>query len=111
MPQPPSDIATALAELQDWYAAQCNGDWEHSFGVVIETLDNPGWSVVIDLDETPLACRARPPLKQHVSEQDWLDVQISDAKFVAAGDPMKLLQILTAFDEFKRSAEGEGYVE
>ena len=35
--------------LQDWYLAQCNGDWEHEFGIKIDTLDNPGWSVVIDL--------------------------------------------------------------
>ena len=29
--------------LQKWYKSQCNGDWEHSFGIKIETLDNPGW--------------------------------------------------------------------
>jgi len=25
--------------LQDWYLAQCNGDWEHEFGIKIDTLE------------------------------------------------------------------------
>jgi len=43
-----------LAELQRWYESQCNEDWEHQYGVKIDTLDNPGWSVIIDLDDTDL---------------------------------------------------------
>jgi hypothetical protein len=31
-----------LPWLQGWYATQCDGDWEHEYGVSIETLDNPG---------------------------------------------------------------------
>ena len=27
--------------LQSWYQSQCDGDWEHEFGIRIETLDNP----------------------------------------------------------------------
>ena len=40
--------------LSQWYLAQCNGDWEHSWGVKIDTLDNPGWSLKIDLTDTTL---------------------------------------------------------
>ena len=28
--------------IEKWYANNCNGDWEHSYGITIETLDNPG---------------------------------------------------------------------
>lgn len=42
-----------MSELAKWYAEQCNGDWEHTYGIRIETLDNPGWWVVVDLGETP----------------------------------------------------------
>jgi hypothetical protein len=45
---------TALDDLHHWYLAQCDGDWEHSNGISIETLDNPGWSVKIDLSDTRL---------------------------------------------------------
>lgn len=105
MPNFPSDDLSIVAALQQWYAAECNGDWEHSYGIVIETLDNPGWSVEIDLEETPLACRARPELRKQISEEDWLHIEISDSKFVGAGDPTKLLSILSAFIEFKNSTE------
>jgi len=49
-----------LKWLQDWYAAQCDGDWAHEFGIKIGTLHNPGWSVQIDLAETQVAARVLP---------------------------------------------------
>jgi len=36
------DMQNLLQFLQEWYLEQCNGDWEHEFGIKIETLDNPG---------------------------------------------------------------------
>ena len=39
-----------IEQLQAWYAAQCNGKWEHTYGIAIGTLDNPGWSLSVDLD-------------------------------------------------------------
>jgi len=43
-----------IEKLQRIYASQCNGDWEHSWGVHIETLDNPGWKFQFNLKYTPL---------------------------------------------------------
>ncbi len=43
-----------LAWLQDWYRSRCDGTWEHSYGVKIDTLDNPGWLVTVDLGERSL---------------------------------------------------------
>lgn len=40
--------------LIDWYLSNCDGDWEHVYGVKLETLDNPGWILTIDLAETDL---------------------------------------------------------
>jgi hypothetical protein len=42
-----------LSILENWYSPQCNGHWEHGFGVRISTIDNPGWSADIDLHDTP----------------------------------------------------------
>lgn len=36
------DSGDVLERLERWYAAQCNGDWEHTYGVKIGYLDNPG---------------------------------------------------------------------
>ncbi|MFE2849501.1 Imm53 family immunity protein, partial [Streptomyces scopuliridis] len=38
-----SDSEPLLDWLQNWYTQQCDGDWEHEWGVKIATLDNPGW--------------------------------------------------------------------
>lgn len=38
-----------LKWLEDWYQSNCDDDWEHGFGVTIESLDNPGWSLTADL--------------------------------------------------------------
>jgi hypothetical protein len=43
-----------LKWLQAWYSSQCNGDWEHGNGIRIASIDNPGWHVAINLNETEL---------------------------------------------------------
>lgn len=40
--------------LQKWYEFQCDGDWEHSHGITIETMDNPGWKISVCLKDTLL---------------------------------------------------------
>ena len=50
-----------ISWLQNWYTTQCDGDWEHDYGITIGTLDNPGWYVVINLVETPLEAAAFEP--------------------------------------------------
>lgn len=29
----------SLSTVEKWYARQCNGEWEHRFGVDISTID------------------------------------------------------------------------
>lgn len=68
-----SDDSTHVLDwLQSWYGAQCDGDWEHARGVVIDTLDNPGWAVRIDLQETDLAEREYSPQQVDRDEHDWV---------------------------------------
>jgi Immunity protein 53 len=44
-----------LTQLQSWYVAQCNGDWEHTCGISIETVDNPGWySLMLSNDSSKI---------------------------------------------------------
>lgn len=35
--------ATAITDIQDWFADRCDGIWEHRLGISIESTDNPGW--------------------------------------------------------------------
>ena len=92
-----------LAKLQEWYFAQCNEDWEHSYGVTIGTLDNPGWILTVDLTDTSLNGRAFPELKYGLDEaadesgDEWIHCQVKDDKFVAAGGPAKLQELIDVF--------------
>ena len=96
-----------LEEIQRWYESQCDGDWEHEFGVRIETLDNPGWTVEIDLAETSLEGREFPPIKDMAPDRDWLVCRVSEGKFRGSGGPLMLGRILRAFLLWAHQAQGE----
>ena len=86
-----------LTWLQAWYAMQCDGDWEHGYGVRIETLDNPGWSVRIELDGTEWAATPLDRTETHRSEHDWLIIWKDGPEFHAATGPLNLGEALHAF--------------
>jgi hypothetical protein len=87
-----------LVFLQQWYSRQCDGDWEHSYGVRIETLDNPGWALTIDLAETELAGRAFMPISRNLeSALDWIAARVENGRFEARGGPSNLPELLATF--------------
>ena len=95
-----TDTGGVLAWLQQWYEAQCDGDWEHEWGVRIETLDNPGWTVRIDLEETPLAGRRYAGRTVRRGDTDWIMVKVQDDVFEAACGPLNLGEVLGLFREW-----------
>lgn len=94
-----------LREIERWYAAHCDGDWEHTYGVDIQTLDNPGWRVHIDLHETSLAAVPFESVRYGDPEggSDWLHLSVVDYQFRGVGDASKLAVILEAFLDWVRS--------
>jgi len=88
----------ALQQLQGWYFAQCNGDWEHRYGVTISTLDNPGWTLEVDLTNT---CLSEKPFATLTNDSDhsqnWIHCSIRDGKFVGACGPRKLEAVIEIF--------------
>jgi hypothetical protein len=88
----------ALQRLQDWYLAQCNGDWEHAFGVAISTLDNPGWTFEVELTDTRLSNKPFATLGRDSDDpQEWIHCSIRDGKFVGACGPRKLEEVIEIF--------------
>jgi hypothetical protein len=86
--------------LQTWYLGQCNGEWEHVQGVTIETLDNPGWMITVDLAGTPLADRSMSAVQEERSARDWLSCEVDHNQFRGQGDPLKLGAILQVFQDW-----------
>jgi len=96
---------SALERLVNWYASYCDGDWEHSYGVKIETLDNPGWIVKIDLADTELENIHIEYSRQDRSETDWVDYKVVAGKFDGAGGVGNLEEIFEIFLKIAESAE------
>ena len=92
-----------LAQLQAWYAQHCNGEWEHSSGITIQTCDNPGWWVKVDLAGTPLQKRVFVEIAEGVDEQRvalgpvWLSCYRNMNVWHGGGDAAKLERILEIF--------------
>ncbi len=91
------DAPDPLTWLQAWYVTQCDGDWEHEYGVRIATLDNPGWSLSIDLRDTVLEGAAFTRHEVRRGEHDWVIAQVIDGRFEAACGPLNLGEAIHEF--------------
>ncbi|MEL7545837.1 MAG: immunity 53 family protein [Pseudomonadota bacterium] len=89
---------SALLRIQDWYASQCNGDWEHTYGISIDNVDNPGWSLAIDLADTELEGEEFKKLTiQRQDNDDWVHCWVEDKRFVGHCGPNNLQELITVF--------------
>ena len=86
-----------ISWIEQWYSSQCDGQWEHVYGIKVFTLDNPGWSVVIDLTDTEIETLEHGWTIEEKSETDWIGYSISDKTFKGSGDPKKLGEIFNLF--------------
>jgi len=108
---------SALEELQAWYLSQCNGDWEHTYGVSIGTLDNPGWSFEAELTDSDLAGRPFSPVSHGVGadsiedNQDWLFCEVKNNKFIAHGGPCKLDEMILIFVKWANGCQPNNSLE
>ncbi len=90
---------TTLKWIENWFQTQCNGDWEQAYGIKIESLNNPGWDLVIDLSETELKDLNIDYTLFKKSKTDWYGFSVKNNEFVGLGDPHKLEFLLALFRE------------
>lgn len=94
---------SALAALQEWYVSQCNGNWEHAYGISVGTLDNPGWSLTVELTDTYLEAVKFVEHSYGVGTDgdaignEWMTCKVENQKFVGYGGPMKLEELINVF--------------
>jgi|SRR6478752_655085 len=89
-------MTDSLSRLQSWYQRQCNGDWEHQYGIRLETLDNPGWGLAIDLRGTTWEGQTFFGQKME-GDQHWYHCHVKDEQFLAACGPEDLEVVLRIF--------------
>ena len=105
------DTPKLLEDLQDWYVSQCDGEWEHRYGIEVRSCDNPGWWVTVDLTGTALSDRPFVEVRDNVDEKAfalgeiWMSCRIVDGVWHGAGDPSKLGKILHRFLQWAKTAD------
>jgi len=87
----------SLSTLEKWYSQQCNGDWEHGFGVDISTIDNPGWSVAIGLHDTPKQETTLARVRIDRRHDDWIHYWADEQKFQIRCGPLNLSEAIEIF--------------
>ncbi|NTW61697.1 rhodanese-related sulfurtransferase [Candidatus Saccharibacteria bacterium] len=89
--------------LQEWYQSQCNGDWEHSHGLTIKTIDNPGCSIEVNLKGTVLESKSFEKIYvdndefNEEKDEDWYTCFVHDGVFEGVAGPQHLGTIIEIF--------------
>jgi len=102
-----------LKALQNWYLSQCNDSWEHRYGVKIDTLDNPGWSLKVDLTGTDLENQPFSIMKygvdkdSHPESDNWISCKVEENRFMGFGGPQKLEEIIQVFLTWASETRGQ----
>jgi len=89
-----------LEWLCNWYSIHCDGDWEHDKRIRVATIDNPGWSVDINIENTEIEEKTFEKLVIEKSENDWIHCCIKDCVFQGRGGSKNLIEILDIFKDF-----------
>ncbi len=98
-----------FADLIAWYQSHCDDSWEHQYGVRLETLDNPGWQLTIDLIHTDLQGRTMTEVREGIAPEDhpvsprWIQCSVSDNQFRGACDPTQVARLFQTFHHFRCS--------
>lgn len=89
-----------LPWLIEWYHNQCDGDWEHGNGIKIGTLDNPGWYVKVNLNETKVQYKLFQTVDINRSENDWVYCTIEEKTFNGYGGVFNLPEVIQIFRDW-----------
>ena len=87
----------SVSTLERWYVSQCNGEWEHGYGVRISTLDNPGWAVRIGLHDTKKQDASFDHIKIDRTENDWIHYWAEKREFQIRCGPLNLSEAIEIF--------------
>ena len=98
----------SLLELENWYLNNCNGDWEHRCGIHVNTLDNPGWELIIDLEDTEIEDVIFTEIDMQKNENDWMQCEVKNKQFHGYGGPTNLIEIINCFLNWAKTGKSNG---
>ena len=107
--QASSQSTVDFRDIIEWYQSHCDDSWEHQYGVRLETLDNPGWQLTVDLIHTDLQGRTMIEVREGIAPGDhpvaprWIHCFVRDNKFQGACDPTQVARLFETFSQFRGS--------
>lgn len=91
------DESEILNWISNWYKIECNGDWEHIYGLIIN-INPEKVFIEIDLEDTRFDNETKMNVIDTENSQfDWISLKIENQKYIGQGDRSKLIPILETF--------------
>ena len=85
--------------VQRWFISNCNGDWEHGYGINMEYTKETGWYVYFNVNHTSMYdCKFDK--KDKKGKKKWLTFEVNENSFIGRGDSSKLEEILQTFHDW-----------
>lgn len=91
--------------IQRWFASNCDGDWEHGYGIKINGLLGRGWDVSINLLDTIYQNKKFAFKREYKSEDDYYRVGTNQGKLIGNGGRKNLIDILSEFKDWITAQE------
>ncbi len=97
--------------LIKWYRANCDGDWEHQLGFTIETTDNPGISLTVDIGKNPELNPAEDRIIQtefgtRSASKHGCELRVRGGQLVGYADPGEASRLFSEVDSFLQGSDG-----
>lgn len=83
--------------LMLWFASQCDGDWEHSYAIILETEYPAEWSLTINLSQTELENQHFDKIHTKFNDHNWVECSVQDNKFIGKCSAVKVLDMIHTF--------------
>ncbi len=101
-------MQSVLSQLSQWYESYCDGEWEHQYGISINTLDNPGWIIRVNLSYTDQESQPIATFEDHRTEHDWIVARDDHTEhgrhYYTAGGPNNLEEMIQRFLDWTNNA-------
>ena len=88
--------------FQNWCKIHDDKGWKYAMRVQLATLDNPGWSLKVNLEKTILENQKFQKIRIDRTDNDWIFCAIKENRFEVACGPINLPEV---FQIFRKWAE------
>ena len=97
-----SSRSDVINDIQKWYMRNCDGDWEHSYGVIIEIVRCFGWKVEFSLCGTELDKMPFDDINISRGQDDWIKCEKFESKLICTGGPKNIAELLSSFIDWAK---------